>query len=261
MNFAADHLDRHPSMEAYRNAKLRIFENQTGDDFAVVNGREELPELAARTITFSAYEGGGDFVFEGGKILFGGEPVIDYGKTLLRGGHNVENLMAAMGLAHTRGIAFADMVDAASSYRPPRHRCELVAIVGGHEFINDSKATNLHALESSLRSQPDKVVLILGGKDKGLDFAPLAGVVADRCSHVVAIGELRDHLASALGGHVGLSPADSLEEAVRIAFGRASESRGRTVLFSPGTSSFDMFRGYEERGDVFCESVNRLIKP
>ncbi len=257
LNFAPDHLDRYAGVEEYYEAKHRIFKNQTGEDYAVVNSCSDVGTLRSRTVTFSAEDTSANYHLENGQIWFEGEAVCDWASgTRLRGEHNAENLMAALAVGHIRGIPFATMEKAIAGYAPPPHRCELVGTVSGHEYINDSKATNLHALEQSLRSQGESVVLIAGGKDKGLPFERLKETVKSKVSHVVAIGEIRDSLVEAWSGSVPCEAAESLEEAVRAA--TAAATADQTILFSPGTSSFDMFRGYEARGDMFRDIVNKL---
>jgi UDP-N-acetylmuramoylalanine--D-glutamate ligase len=148
------------------------------------------------------------------------------------------------------------MGQAIAGYRPPSHRCELVGEIGGYAFFNDSKATNLHALESSLRSQEGKVVLIAGGKEKGLDYGPLAKLVSEKVVSVIAIGEIGGKLVETWGGLVPCRVAATLDEAVAAALAEVGRfPQGTAVLFSPGTSSFDMFSGYEERGDTFRRIV------
>ncbi|MFN0125650.1 MAG: UDP-N-acetylmuramoyl-L-alanine--D-glutamate ligase [Verrucomicrobiales bacterium] len=260
MNFAPDHLDRHPSLEAYFAAKARIFENQGPGDTAVVKLEDRRPATPPeRTVTLSAHSEGADYGFDGRWISHRGDRVLDFSNTRLRGRHNAENLMAALAVGRALGVDWSAMGAAAREYRAPRHRCELVAVVEGREFINDSKATNLHALESCLRSLPDPVVLIAGGKDKGLDFSPMRALVRAHVTHVLAIGQLRPHLADAWGGLVPVEACDSLESAV--ARGLEVSRPGQIVLLSPGTSSFDMFSGYEDRGDRFVRAVHRLLSP
>lgn len=260
MNFAPDHLDRHPSLEAYFEAKARIFENFGPGDTAVVKLEDRRPvTLPAQTVTFSAHATGADYGLDGRWITHRGERVVDFAATRLRGRHNAENLMAALAVGRAFGIGWEVLAAAAAGYEAPRHRCELVAVVGGREFINDSKATNLHALESCLRALPDPVVLIAGGKDKGLDFAPLRELVGRMTTRVLAIGQLRAHLAEAWGGVVPVEACGSLEEAVER--GLAVSRPGQVVLLSPGTSSFDMFQGYEDRGESFVRAVRRLHPP
>ncbi|MEM7146524.1 MAG: UDP-N-acetylmuramoyl-L-alanine--D-glutamate ligase [Verrucomicrobiota bacterium] len=256
LNFAPDHLDRYAGVEEYREAKLRIFENQTEEDSAVVNYRDGLGDLKARTITFSAFTTGADFVFEDGRIVYGGEAVCDFGATRLRGTHNAENLMAALAVGRLRDLSWDAMSEAVRAYTPPPHRCELAATIGGREYINDSKATNLHALEQSLLSQGEPVVLIVGGKDKGLPFGEIADTVAGRATAVVAIGEIRDEIVREWSGSVSCEAAEGMEAAVRMA--TAAAAPGQSILFSPGTSSFDMFSGYEERGECFKGVLTKL---
>jgi UDP-N-acetylmuramoylalanine--D-glutamate ligase len=260
MNFAPDHLDRHASLDAYFDAKARIFENQTDGDTAIVKLEDRRPATPPeRTVTFSAHSDGADYGLADGWITFRGERVLDFGSTRLRGRHNAENLMAALAAGRALGLGWEVMAEAARDYRAPRHRCELVAVVEGREFINDSKATNLHALESCLRALPEPVVLIAGGKDKGLDFAPLRELVGRMTTHVLAIGQLRSHLDAVWAGSVTVESCDSLEAAVARSL--AVSRPGQVVLLSPGTSSFDMFTGYEDRGERFVIAVHRLLSP
>ena len=257
-NFSANHLDRYPDVATYRAAKLRIFDRQTADDFAVVNARAELPALRARRVTFTAAPGvEADFTLgAGGVILHHGKPVLAMAETRLRGPHNAENLMAALGAGLCLGATMESMLPAARAYAPPPHRGEFVREVDGVTWINDSKSTNLDALSQALRGQTGGVVLIAGGKNKGFDFAPVAWLVQERVHDAVLIGELRESIARDWSGAVPCHAADSLEAAVDQA--RALARRGDTVLFSPGTSSFDMFRSYEERGDSFKQLTHQI---
>ena len=253
LNFAPDHMDRYATVEEYHAAKTGVFRNQTGDDWAVVNALNG-PEidLAARRMTFSSFTADADFTLDGESIRFEGQEVATLGETRLIGRHNAENMMAALATLHLHGTSLENARSHLGSFQPPRHRCELVAEEGGVVFINDSKATNLHALVSSLRSQTRPVVLILGGKEKGLDYSPLLDWLGE-VRLCVAIGEIRPHLIELVGDRVPSAGADNLEEAVALA--RASARHGDAVLFSPGTSSFDMFSNYEQRGDAFCQAV------
>lgn len=256
-NFSANHLDRYPDLESYRAAKLRIFNNQTDDDFAVINAASELPPLRARRVTFSATLKIADFQLrEDGMITFLDAPLINMRETRLRGPHNAENLMAALAVGHCLGAKFDAMLPAAKGFVPPPHRCEFVREMDGVTWINDSKSTNLDALSQALAGQTGGVVLIAGGKNKGFSFAPVANLVASKAHDVVLIGEMRDAIAADWGAGVPCHKRDSLEEAVATALKVARP--GDTVLFSPGTSSFDMFRSYEERGDFFKQLTNNI---
>jgi UDP-N-acetylmuramoylalanine--D-glutamate ligase len=254
-NFSANHLDRYPDVAAYRAAKLRIFDRQTAEDFAVVNARLELPALRARRITFSAARAAeADFTLDGSVIFHQGKKLIDMAETRLRGQHNAENLMAAFGAAMCLGADPVRMAAAARDYTPPPHRCEFVREIGGVTWINDSKSTNLDALAQALQGQSGDVILIAGGKNKGFDFAPVAPLVSERVREAVLIGEMRQSIAR--DWSVPCHPVDSLESAVAMA--RSLARAGDTVLFSPGTSSFDMFRSYEERGDLFRHLTHQI---
>ncbi len=253
MNFAPDHLDRHPSLEAYRAAKLRIFENQGPEDTAVVKGDEPLPSLAARRVSFSAWEDGGDWSFRDGTIYAGERAILALADTALRGRHNAENIMAALAAVSAWGLPLEEAAAQVASFVPPRHRCEVVGTIGGREFLNDSKATNIHAVESALRGQEGPVVLIAGGKEKGLDYGPMRELIREKASAVFTIGEIGPALAQIWPGAVFCG---DLEEAVARAY--AAAAPGQAILFSPGTSSFDMFTGYGHRGDVFCQIVHQL---
>ncbi|MGI9243308.1 MAG: UDP-N-acetylmuramoyl-L-alanine--D-glutamate ligase, partial [Verrucomicrobiales bacterium] len=260
LNFAPDHLDRYPDIDAYRAAKLRIFENQTPSDWAVLDARERfgLGVVKSQTLTFSAHTDSADYTLrDDGRIICPDGGGVDMRELKLRGTHNAENLMAALAVGHTRGLSTGEMVGAIAGYTPPRHRCELVRNLGGVDYINDSKATNLHALESSLQALGDvPLVLIAGGKEKGLPFQRLRKVVAQHATKVVLIGEIRERVAAEWGDEIQCVLAGSVEEAVSLA--RDLAGGGGAVLFSPGTSSFDMFTGYAERGDAFCGAVDQL---
>jgi UDP-N-acetylmuramoylalanine--D-glutamate ligase len=256
LNFAPDHLDRYRSVSDYRAAKLRIFENQTTDDVAVVNAIERVPGVRARTITFSAYAENADFRLSEGAIVYQNEAVLRLSDTKLRGLHNIENLMATLGTGMARGLLFREMVPPLCAYEPRPHRCEFVRELGGVNYVNDSKATNLDAVEKALRAQNKPVVLIAGGKDKGFTFDPLRSLVKEKVRSTILIGEMAESIARSWSGAVKSEIASSLADAVERA--HAAAKPGEIVLFSPGTSSFDMFKSYADRGDQFRALVQAL---
>ena len=255
LNISPNHLDRYPGMNEYRDAKLRIFENQSASDVAVVNAASDLPPLAARRITFSAHMDDADFTLEGNRICFHGEPLLDQAETKLHGIHNAENLMAALAIGHALDVEFDLMAGAVAGYTAPVHRCEFVRELDGVRWINDSKATNLDAMEMAIRSQNSPIVLIAGGKDKGFEFDAITPLVRERVRAAVLIGEMKDRIAKSWAG-VDCHKVPSLEEAVARAAQLARA--GDVVLFSPGTSSFDMFRNYGERGNLFKTQIHQL---
>jgi UDP-N-acetylmuramoylalanine--D-glutamate ligase len=256
LNFAPDHLDRYRSVAEYRAAKLRLFENQTSNDVAIINANEQLPELRARKITFSAYTNRGDFRLSEGAILFENQPVLRMNQTKLRGSHNIENLMATLAAGHARGLSIEQMVPPLNAYEPQPHRCEFVRQIGGVDYINDSKATNLDAVEKALQAQTKPVILIAGGKDKGFNYQPLRALVKEKVRATILIGEMAKQIARDWDGTMKIDMAASLADAVERA--HATAKSGEVVLFSPGTSSFDMFKSYADRGDQFRALVQAL---
>lgn len=257
LNFAPDHLDRYPSMDEYYAAKARIFENQTEEDWAVVKLGDKLPPLKARTLTFSGYASGGDFELAEGVICFRGQPVLAMREVQLRGTHNAENLMAALATGHALGLTFDQMRVPLAAYKALPHRCELVRTLNDVDYVNDTKATNLDAMEKALVSETRPVVLIAGGKDKGFEFDSITSLVASKCRAVILIGEMAERIAAFWKDYVTCVMAGwSLEEAVKLAHQHAKP--GDVVLLSPGTSSFDMFKNYAERGNQFRTFVNAL---
>jgi UDP-N-acetylmuramoylalanine--D-glutamate ligase len=255
LNLSPNHLDRYRDMDEYRAAKLRIFMNQAPEDFAVINFRSSLPQIAARKITFSAYVPDADFSLSGSVIHYRKEPVLDQRATRLAGVHNAENLMAALGVGLALGLDFERMAAAVGEYTAPVHRCEFVRELDGARWINDSKSTNLDSLEKAILSQPRPIVLIAGGKDKGFEFDSIAPLVRERVRVAILIGEMKERIARSWSG-ADCRLSASLEEAVKSAHRAATH--GDTILFSPGTSSFDMFRNYGERGNRFKDAVNAL---
>jgi UDP-N-acetylmuramoylalanine--D-glutamate ligase len=257
LGLAPDHLDRYASMADYRAAKLRIFENQTSEDWAVVNLRSDLPDLAAQKITFSAYESGADFELKDGVILFRGRAVLKMSETRLRGLHNAENLMAALGVGVAMGMDLGEIVGPLKEYESLPHRCEWVRTLDAIDWINDSKGTNPDSVEKALQSETRPVVLIAGGKDKGFEYDTLTDLVASKCRAAVLLGEMAGRIEALWRDRVPcFNVGYSLPEAVAQA--RCCAHPGDVVLFSPGTSSFDMFRNYADRGNQFRGLVEAL---
>jgi UDP-N-acetylmuramoylalanine--D-glutamate ligase len=258
LNFAPDHLDRYRSVADYHAAKLRIFENQTADDIAVVNAIEKIPGIRPRTITFSAYSDQAEFRLSEGTIMYDGQAVLRLSDTKLRGLHNIENLMATLAAGMARGLSFQETVPPLRRYEPQPHRCEFVRQVSGVDYINDSKATNIDAVEKALRAQTKPVILIAGGKDKGFTFDPLRSLVEEKVRSTILIGEMAESIRHSWNGAAKSEIANSLADAVERAHTIAKP--GEVVLFSPGTSSFDMFKSYADRGDQFRTLVQALPK-
>ena len=270
LNLTPDHIDRHGSMEEYAWAKARIFMNQTADDVAIVSV-EVLHWLSrlglqpkSRLITISAYGQEADLWvdWKDGQTIWCRLPecngiLMTMDEANLRGLHNAENILATFAAGLAMQLPVSAMREALAMYCPQPHRCEVVAAKNGVTFINDSKATNVDAVEKALRSLPGPVVLIAGGRDKGLNFSVLKEVIAEKVKLAVLIGETQDKLDRAWGEVTPCERAGTMGEAVRMA---ASHARsGDTVLLSPACASFDMFQNYEHRGDEFKKEVLALL--
>jgi UDP-N-acetylmuramoylalanine--D-glutamate ligase len=270
INIAPDHLDRHGTLEAYLEAKLRIFANQGNDDFAVYNGdTEELRGRdlggCARLIRFCPAEGEAadpdcELSLRDGVIFAADEPLIRADELQLLGAHNVENAMAAAAAALASGLPRDAVADGLRSFRGVRHRLERVREREGVVYVNDSKATNVASALAGIRAFDGGVRLIAGGRPKQESFAPLAPVVAERCVACYLIGEAAKRMAAELQpaaeAGVELSEVGTLEHAVEAAARNAGSSE--VILFSPACASFDAFKDFEERGDRFRELVEAL---
>ncbi len=275
LNLTPDHLDRHHTMADYARAKARLFENQQPFDWAIVQ-TEALAMLRAlgvkvpaKLITFSAQNRRADIHLDRSLIISRIEgwvgPLIDLEKTQLRGPHNAENVMAALAVGRVLRLPLEEMVAAITTFKPGAHRCELVAEINGVKFVNDSKATNLDAVAKALQTMPaaqpgePNVLLIAGGRDKGLDYHDLGPLLAQRVKHTFLLGETREKLRAAWSLFTPCTLVDSLLEAVHEAVKNAVS--GDVVLLSPACSSFDLFRDYRHRGEVFRLAVGQLQGP
>ena len=253
LNLTPDHLDRYKSMEEYEAAKWEIFRNQTPDDVAIVNANLRLPPLRAKRVTISAAGDAADYQLLDGWLVAHGKQVLEQSRTKLIGPHNAENMLAALAVGDLYEIPREATIRALSAYHPLPHRLEKVAEIGGVTFLNDSKATNIDALEKALMAMRSPVVLIAGGKDKGLDFTGLRALVREKAKAVVLIGTMTEKLFAAWNSAVPCTRATTLADAVDKA--QALAQSGDVVLLSPGCSSFDMFKSFEDRGDQFRELV------
>ncbi|MGZ5002495.1 MAG: glutamate ligase domain-containing protein, partial [Chthoniobacterales bacterium] len=197
-----------------------------------------------------------DFRLSEGAIVHHGEAVLRLSETKLRGSHNLENLMATLAVGLSRGLSFEQMVPPLRDYLPRPHRLEFVRELNGVTYINDSKATNLHAVEKALLAQSKPIVLVAGGKDKGFEYDTLKPLVRQKVRATVLIGEMANRICRDWGDEIPCEIAVSIAAAVERA--RAIAKPGEIVLFSPGTSSFDMFKSYADRGDQFRALVHAL---
>jgi UDP-N-acetylmuramoylalanine--D-glutamate ligase len=269
INLTPDHLDRYDSMDDYAAAKAHVFRNQTEADFAVLNADDErgskMARLTrARPVFFSRRRELDEGIFlRGDRIVHrqaGRErALVIRNEIILRGDHNLENVMSALAVGLACNASPASMRETIGNFKGVEHRLEFVAEINGVKFYNDSKATNVDAAIKCIEAFPRGVNVILGGKDKGSDYAPLAPLVRERCEHVILIGAAADKIAAALENArpwVKLHRAATMQEAVEI--GLKLSQPGEIVLLAPACASFDMFENYEHRGRVFKEAVKEL---
>ena len=268
LNLTPDHLDRYPSLEAYVAAKARVFDNQGEHDWAVVNADDPVVLAEARRarsrkllfrVTGEALPGDGAF-FDGSlarlrregreETLFRREDVV------LPGAHLAGDLLVAAAAARLMDVPTEAIARTVGAFRGVEHVLEHVATVDGVDYYNDSKATNVDAARWSLLAFTRPVLVVLGGRWKGGDFAVLGPALRERGRRVLAIGEARERVRAALEGVVPVEACASLDEAVERA--RAAARPGDVVLLAPACSSFDMFRDYEDRGRAFKAAVRRL---
>lgn len=257
LNFAPDHMDRYQAVRDYYQAKLHIFDNQTEKDLAIMRDGERLPLLKATIRTFSSEQENADLYYNEPQIIEGGVPLLNLQGTNLLQRHNAENAMAAILACRHIGVPIKTIAEVLKEFTPPGHRCEAVRTLNGVLWLNDSKATNLHALEAALKSQNTPVILIAGGKNKGLDYIPLQPILKEKVRYCIVFGQIAEQLQETFSPIVPTKKAVDLADCVAQAHALAQP--GDTVLFSPGTSSFDMFSGYVQRGQAFKDAVNALI--
>jgi len=258
LNLQPDHLDRHGTFEAYRDAKLRIFRNQGNDDVAVAPvglGIEDLGGCARRVCVGTGGAGYADVTERAGRIWWDEEALVAADEIRLRGAHNRSNAMAAAAVCLARGVDIDAVRDALRTFAGVEHRLEEVATLDGVLYVNDSKATNVDSTLVALQSFAGTPVhLILGGRGKGQDFAPLREPVRAGCAGVYLIGEAAPALRDVLGGPA--RDCGDLERAVAAA--RAAARPDEVVLLSPACASFDQFEDFEARGRAFKQLVRQI---
>jgi UDP-N-acetylmuramoylalanine--D-glutamate ligase len=268
LNVTPDHLDRHGSFDAYWASKRRIFENQTEDDFAVLNADDRASArmaagLKAQVRWFSRHQELEIGAFLRGETIVyrdadGDREVMSIHDMQLKGAHNVENVLAAVAIGSILGIAPAKIREAVRNFKAVEHRLEFVANIAGVDYYNDSKATNVDATIKALESFPRGIHIILGGKDKGSDYAVLKPLLEERARRVYTIGAAAEKIEGQIAGSAEITRAGTLDVAVRKAAEAASS--GDVVILAPACASFDQFSSYEHRGKVFKDLVQQLAK-
>ena len=267
LNLTPDHLDRHKTMEAYAAAKARIFENQTELDAAILNADDSASAKYApkkpqvfwfsrkKAVAHGACLRGEEIV-----VVHGGkeEPVMKASEIPLAGAHNLENVLAAVIIARLAGVDSATIATAVKSFAGVEHRLEFVADVRGVRYYNDSKATNVDATLKALDAFPGRILVILGGKDKGSDYTVLQKPLREKAILALLIGAAADKIEKQIAGSVAIERAGTMERAVEAA--SAAARPGDVVVLAPACASFDQFENYEHRGQVFKQLVRELDK-
>jgi UDP-N-acetylmuramoylalanine--D-glutamate ligase len=275
LNVTPDHLDRHRTFEVYVDAKARMFENQQGSDFAVLNADDPTcVSMAARTraqvfwfsrqkeVERGAWVRDGNIVFRDGRSERGKSQreILQVSEIPLKGAHNLENVLAAVCAGALMGCAPEKIRQAVRDFKAVEHRLEFVATIRGVDYYNDSKATNVDATIKALESFPANIHLILGGKDKGSDYTVLNDLLRQRVKRVYTIGaaaaKIESQIVSSKNGGPEVVHAETLENALRKA--NAAAQPGDVVVLAPACASFDQFKSYEHRGKVFKEIVRGL---
>lgn len=266
LNLSQDHLDRHQTMDRYAELKERMVQNQTGDDYLVANWDDPWIMKMAKNkkmqkLFFSLQEEMEEGAFLKNRNIisrFGGQDINVGTVDDLQPGMRlqVENVLAAVAVSHVAGVDATVISETLKQFAGLEHRLEWVREINGVDFINDSKGTNIGALQKSLSSFDRPIVLIAGGQDKGGDFSALKAPLKEKVKHLILIGEAQNKIQAVLNGAFSHESADSIQAAVQKAFEKAAP--GDVVLLSPACASFDMFRDYEDRGTQFKESVSHL---
>jgi UDP-N-acetylmuramoylalanine--D-glutamate ligase len=265
LNLTPDHLDRHHTLEEYGAAKARIFENQTEADSAVLNADDPATTKYApakpQVFWFSRKQrvAQGAFVREN-EIVFrrdgNEETLLKLQDISMAGAHNVENVLAAVAATRLAGADASAIAKGVRSFSGVEHRLEFVAEIGGVRYYNDSKATNVDATLKALDSFPGRILVVLGGKDKGSDYTALQKLLREKAILALLIGAAAEKIEKQIAGSVAIERAGTIERAVEIASHAARP--GDVVLFAPACASFDQFENYEHRGRVFKDLVHQL---
>ena len=265
LNLTPDHLDRHKTLEGYAAAKARIFAKQTELDAAVLNA-DDAPTVALapkkpqlfwfsrkKSVAQGACVRGEDIVIvHHGKEEF----LMKVAEIPLPGAHNLENVLAAAMAARLAEVDPVTIADAVKTFKAVEHRLEFVAEVQGVRYYNDSKATNVDATLKALDAFPGRILIILGGKDKGSDYTVLQKPLREKAILALLIGAAAEKIEKQISGSIAIERAETLQRAVEVASQAAKP--GDVVLLAPACASFDQFQSYEHRGRVFKDLVHKL---
>ncbi|WP_367400788.1 UDP-N-acetylmuramoyl-L-alanine--D-glutamate ligase [Brachyspira pilosicoli] len=267
LNIAEDHLDRYKDIEDYFNAKKNITKNQNSNDFLILNYDNfytnryyneliETKDIAFNVLTFSTKYREANLYYnsEDECLYYNGEKIFSIAKRKLLGMHNIENILASVLACIKDNIPIEYIDKAVNNFKSIEHRLEFVKEIDGVRYINDSKATSMSAVMSALKSFDKNIILIMGGRNKGVDFKPLKSIIEERVKKLILTGEASEDLSSMIDVSNKIIIKDFTEA---FDYAKKIALKGDTVLLSPGCASFDSFKNYEERGKYFKSLVNR----
>lgn len=267
LNITPDHGERYTGMEEYTKAKFNIFANQGREDYALLNWDDPVirkfpNKVKSKVVWFSLKESIPEGIFREESFLYyrngmSRKQICDVASIPLKGSHNNENIAVAAGMAFLAGVSPQNLQQVLTEFKGLKHRLEKVREVHGVTYINDSKGTNVGAVMKSLETVQAPVILIAGGKEKGGGFSSLIPLIRQKVKTLILIGEARNRMREELKETVDILETETLQEAVQKA--SALGRKGDTVLLSPACSSYDMFRDYEERGELFKKLVKELV--
>ncbi|MBW5383649.1 UDP-N-acetylmuramoyl-L-alanine--D-glutamate ligase [Brachyspira pilosicoli] len=267
LNIAEDHLDRYKDIEDYFNAKKNITKNQNSNDFLILNYDNsytnryyneliKTKDISFNVLTFSTKYGEANLYYnsEDECLYYNGEKIFSIAKRKLLGMHNIENILASVLACIKDNIPIEYIDKAVNNFKSIEHRLEFVKEIDGVRYINDSKATSMSAVMSALKSFDKNIILIMGGRNKGIDFKPLKSIIEERVKKLILTGEASEDLSSMIDVSNKIIIKDFTEA---FDYAKKIAAKGDTVLLSPGCASFDSFKNYEERGKYFKSLVNR----
>ena len=267
LNIAEDHLDRYKDIEDYFNAKKNITKNQNSNDFLILNYDNfytnryyneliKTKDISFNVLTFSTKYREANLYYnnEDECLYYNAEKIFSIAKRKLLGMHNIENILASVLACIKDNIPIEYIDKAVNNFQSIEHRLEFVKEIDGVRYINDSKATSMSAVMSALKSFDKDIILIMGGRNKGIDFKPLKSIIEDRVKKLILTGEASEDLSSMIDVSNKIIIKDFTEA---FDYAKKIALKGNTVLLSPGCASFDSFKNYEERGKYFKSLVNR----
>lgn len=268
LNITPDHLNRHHTLENYIAAKERVFENQTTEDYCILNYNDEITKkmadkTKAKVIFFALNKELSEGIYSDEesiyiRVLGYDEKVVDIDELKILGGHNVENAMAAIGCSIALGVPMEIIKMVLKEFTAVEHRIEYVTTVNDIEFYNDSKGTNPDASIKAVEAMRRPICIIAGGYDKGSDYTEYVAAFKGRVKFAAVIGAVKDKIADTLdkADFKNYKIAETFEEAIDLCYENAE--KGDCVLLSPACASWDMFKSYEQRGEIFKDYVRKL---